>query len=730
MATDTINLPKGFVLDKPAPNAPSGFVIDQSSLPAEAVPEAEQQANELRTQELFSQLGGRVPTSDPLKKPPPFDPLTPGSLVPTQVAAQERRRRGAFNELIQTGKTPGQIDLTLKTQNLIDRPRVGRTVGGIAGALGATAIAGRLIPGPFDDLGILAAFIAAGGAGVGGVAGEATQIGIEEKRFLDKREALKAFATETSFELGGRGVVRAGKFLLSPLIKKIVPEAAALVDDFAKVGGSFSPSELDSRFSIRIAEGFSRGGFGAKEIFQEFEEKQGRAVLAFADNIIESIGAGVARQTPKEIGEIFASGITRPNGRVFNLLDDLFDPLFKQVDDLARESTKGFRQVRAGGKAIRGQTGKFIPAKELKRIRFGPTVSTKSIKRFAEKQLAIDKRLNKLFLSPAGRSKFQKVLGLGDDVSFSDMRTLRSSFLKDVRKFARDADTNQGLIKELAQITDQAIFDPKAAQGLSGEALNLLENTNRLYRQSRIGLETTFSEKLVKRLVQNPSDIINEVFVNNNPKAIELLRKSLVEPIKGRPSIEGKILWNQLRQTWLAEAVDEATKTGVAKPTVFNNLLKKLGKESLDEMFPEKETLAGVRKIQTLFERAGKGPPSGMSLFSRGAQVTGAVIMYKSGKEGDFVGFTGGALLAIGPLAFAKLATNPKGVKLLTSGFKMKPGASGLAPIAARMVNLLRDINKTEAKKRQQAIKQGRLQQFARTQPKLPQLRGFRGRGF
>lgn len=677
--------------------------------------------NTQRIDQLFEQLRGRLPQQ--------FRPATDLPISP-EIRIAEPQRQRAFNELQQLGFTPRQIELSLQTQKALGRPRIGRTAGGIGGALATTAVAGRAIPGPIDDAAIMAALIISTGAGFGGVAGEAIQTGIEEKRLIGKSDALKAFAIEAGTELGVRGLVRAGKFLLSPFIKKTAPEAAALIDDYAKVGGSFSPTELDRRFSLQIGEAFSRGSFGAKQIFQEFEETQGRAALAFADNIIDNIAKGVARQTPEEIGEVFVEGITRPGGRIFNLFDDIVNPLYKQIDDLAKESTAAFRQVGIGGEAVRGVSGRFIPAKELRRIRIGPKVSTKSLKQFAKKQLTTDARLNKQFLSPIGRSKFTKVLGLPEHLGFNDMRLLRSSYLKDVRKLARDVDQSQGLIKQLASITDNAIFDPKATQGLNSEALNLLRNTNALYRAGKKGIETTFSESLAKRLLKNPSRVIKELFPNNNPKAIRLLKKSLVEPISGKPSAEGKVLWNQLRQAWLADTVDQATKEGVVKPRVFDNLIRKLGNDSLREMFPEKEAMAGVRKIQSLFEIASKAPPSGTSLFSRSAQVGGLALMYKSGKEGDFIGFTFGAALAIGPLAFAKLAVNPRGVKLLTAGFKMKPGASGLVPNAVRMIKLLRDINKSEQKENlRRETRKIRKRQIAR-EPTLPQLRGFGGRGF
>jgi hypothetical protein len=608
---------------------------------------------------LFEQLGGRLPA-----KQLPFQrTVSAGMAGPIRNPAlvEEEKRRGAFSQLVQQGFSPRQIDLSLQTQKTLEGPRFGKASGGLVGAAGTTAALGRFIPGPFDDAVVLGALAAGVGAGVGGAVGEAVQTGIQEKRLISRREALSAFATELGTEVAGRGLVGGGKLLFSPLIKKTLPEAAALVDDFAKVGGTFSATELDDRFSLQVGESFARGATGAKKIFHDFEKKQGKAVVAFADNIVDSIGEGIARQTPEEIGQVFAEGISRPGGRVFNMLDEVIDPLYRQVDDLTE--------------AVQ--------------------VPTKSLKDFARKHIATDKRLNGQFLSDAGRSKLTKLEGLADNLSFSDMRTLRSSFLKDVSKMARDVDQSQGIIKQLAGITDKAIFDPKSAKGLSQGALTLLRNTNSLYRTAQEGIKTTFSETLSKRLLKNPSSVIKEVFPNKNPKSIRLLRQSLIEPISGRPNAEGKIAWNQLRQAWLADAVEKSTEKGVANANKFSNIISKAGKENLKEMFPEPQIAGNVRKIQNLFETAGKAPPGGYTLLSRGGQVLGLKMMYDSGKQGDTLGFTAGATLAIGPI--------------LTAGFKLKPGASGLVPNAVRAVRVLREIDKKEASQRRRQRTQEQL---------------------
>ena len=238
----------------------------------------QQDNQQQKINQLLDTLSGKLPSLEPEKLPP----LARGPGILSDVGRLTQQQE-AFKELQSLGFSPEQIRLSSQARKILGGARIGRGIGGFGGAIAATAIAGRFIPGPIDDAAIMIALIAGGGAGFGGVAGEAIQTGIEEKRLIGKREVLKAFAIEAGTELGGRGVVGTGKFLFSPFIKKTVPEAAALMDDFAKVGGTFSPTELDRRFSLRIGEAFSRGGFGAKEIFQEFEERQGKAALVYAN---------------------------------------------------------------------------------------------------------------------------------------------------------------------------------------------------------------------------------------------------------------------------------------------------------------------------------------------------------------------------------------------------------------------------------------------------------------
>ncbi len=214
MANGTINLPPGFQLDTPVqPNLPPGFVLDQPQ---------EQQSPRLRQDEielLFSQLQGRLPASSRAialqatgKIPQNINiPIPNLAVMGEQRKQEEIARKDAFAGLIKGGSTIPQLDLSLKIENLLKKKegvRVAKFIGGTAGGL----LAGQLIPGPVDELLLLKAATAALGAGVGGAGGEAIQTGLEEKRLIDRRETLSAFATEAAFEGGGR----VARLLLSP----------------------------------------------------------------------------------------------------------------------------------------------------------------------------------------------------------------------------------------------------------------------------------------------------------------------------------------------------------------------------------------------------------------------------------------------------------------------------------------------------------------------------------
>lgn len=673
MAKTTIKPPPGFGEPVQSRGAPATGILP----PPGFSPPREQQ---VATNNLITMLRGRLPSTGPLpaervtQRPSGFPFGIAPISVPNVGRQEEIVRRQAFTQLSRQGFSPEQIDLTLQTQRklrTIEGPRIGRMIAGTAGAIAA----GQLIPGPVDELIALRTAVSALGAGVGGIAGEAIQTGIDEKRLIGRRETLHAFATEAGFEAGARLGVMGLKFAASPFIKKTIPEAASLAEEYGRFGGHFSPTELDRRWSLRVQESFARGAW-AEDAFAKFETRQRNTALDFANSMVDDIVGHASRESLEDIGEEFAESIAKPGGRIFKLMDDLFTPLYNELDDLTKATT----------------------------------VSTDSLKVFRKKIIADNQRLVKIakrtgkefpLLSPAGEQILTDIDNLPPLLGHSDYRAFRTKILAETRKLNRDVDVSKGMVKRVSGITRDELLNPASVGGASPEAKRLHTNISRLYAATEDALETTFSPKLAKRLAQNPSSVVREVVRNKNPKALRQLRVSLTHPIAGRPNAEGQALWNDLRRAWMANAVDEASKTGVIRPKVFDNIIRKLGPDTFTEMFPEPQLAARMKKIGTLFQAVGRKPPTSAALVTKGIQAAGVVKMYQGATQDDFIGFTIGGLLTFSPYAIAKLATTPNGVKFLTAGFKLKPGASGLVPFAARAIKLSREIDKRDQKEKQ-----------------------------
>lgn len=688
-----LELPEGFVLDEPnLPSAsqglselPEGFVLDKQP----------EELSDTDIQGLITQMRGKMPAPTKTRLTQKDYNLMIAGVPPVEEPA-EKPRRQAYQTLTQAGYTDPQIKLLMDIQKAETPKMLGQTIGGTVGSIALPAILGQIPPFTAlpEEAFTIPLSIALFGAGVGGAAGKGAQIGIQEKRAPTGRELLRAGGEEMAYEAGGRAIFKGLKLAFSPFIKKTVPEAAALVDDFARKSGHFTPGQIDKRWPLRMADEISRGAFISKDILKKFDENTQKRIIIYSYDIIESMGKGFSRN-PTEAGEMLLDMIARPGmgaegkGKILKAFEDLISPLYKQIDDMTKTAS----------------------------------VSTKGLRNFADDLLAKDTKLKKLYLSPTGRSKLQKVSNLSEYVKFGDMQDLRSTFLADVRKLSRDADKADAILKRIAKLSDEAIFDPKATIALSQESKTLLKNTNALYRTSKEIMTNTFPFKLAKELAQHPESAM-KIFKAGDRQGIRNIRLALTKTIKGRPNPEGKAVWNQLRQQWLSQAVEGSIKDDQISRRGFERALNKMGLPALREMFDANE-ISRINKITGLLDITQRTGTSGTTLFSKGIQVGGATAAYYKAREGDYIGATAFGALALSPIAYAKLAIHPVGAKLLTAGIKIPRGSERLGPLAIRMIRVLRGIN--AEKKKADKMTQLKLQLIRR-----PSGRdfGLSGRGF
>jgi hypothetical protein len=573
---------------------------------------------------------------------------------------------------------------------------IGQNIGGIAGSIALT----KAIPGPVDDAVLLGRLLytplkAAIGAGIGGAMGKAAQVDITENRRPNWRELLGAGLEEAAYEAGGRYAVLGGKSLLQPIVKKPVSEAMQLIQRYGEEAIRLPPDALDKRLSVRLSAAISKGSFGATDVWEGLEESGQKGIKSIAYTLRDEMLKGAENLPPEKVAQIFAKGITEPDGIVLKQLDDLFEPLYKQVDELTQARTINIT------KPILSNTGEITGQKIVGRQVLGARVSTKPLKDLVKGELAINERIMKIgaqkgpYLTPEGLRMSDEILGLGDEISFGDMRKLRSKWLERSRDLARDSGVSSAYAKRIAGAANEIILDPKYAKGLTPEARRLVENTNRLYKETMTVMGEDFPERLAKSMLDKPASAISRLVPNRDPEYLKTLRATLTEPISGKKSLEGERLWNQIRSAWFEDVIDKSTKEGGFSKVAYYNAMNKMGDDALNVMYnpAERQAMNDVYEYSKLLHRTSA---MGTPLFTKGIQIGGAVTMYQGAKEGNTVMFLAGGFLAIGPVAYAKLAVNPKTAKLLIAGIRLKPGSSELIPATIRIINALRKIDMDE----------------------------------
>ena len=611
-------------------------------------------------------------------------------------------------------------------------------MGGLAGGLAGAKLALTLgQAGPQVAMAeefITVPLFAAAGAFLAGGTGKSIQQTVDPLASPSISDFVKSGRRQALFEGIGR-LASAGTRLL-PIFKKPLKESQDVAEMFARQGGFFTPKQRDARTTISAAEELSRGSFGGGAIFDGFDvDMQARALNA-GKEVVDTIARDAVKDPDllgNELVELFGragqKGIPKKGLRQ-TLLDDFFEPLYKEV-------------------------GRLSPNTQL---------STLPIKRFIEKKLRQDIAQGGALLTREGRSKAKFILtNLKTRRTLNQMVDLRSSYLKDARKFAVGADKSEVFFKDLAAVADQALFDPTTVAGMTPEGKKLLRNINAVYGPARELYEEQFVKSIITQLSTSPSKVIKVVYKDLDFQRLKNIRDAVISPIpttsgigqtskniqnefrtlrqtlpniKGgegatrliaKNAAEGRALWRQLNANWYAEQLKTAFNptTGILDVKRLNKALNAVPPKTFRLMFPG-EGGKGVKKIQKLFNVLTPAKRGFVSMFGKTIELGGITGVSAGLATGSGIAVISSGAISITPTAFAKLATNPKATKALTLGLTARRGSVKVAPIAARLINLLNE----DARNEQLAILRER-----RRKRKLPpslgvQLGGFGGRGF
>lgn len=745
MASDTLKLklPKGFVLDK-EPNLPSGFVLDKPSTYTQ-MPSALDENTQL---ELINQLEGRLPLNVLRPGGRVYQPTARDILTQKQ-REQEPKRGRAYNQLIKSGITREQIETILDIQKrtkpgIIEQMKrtFGEDIGGIAGGIAGAKLALMLgQAGPQAAIAeefLTVPLFAAGGAFLGGGAGGAIQDTISPYDDPSLRTFMRSGARQALYELGGREITALAR--TTPLFKKPLQKSQDVAELFARKGGFFTPKQRDRRILVRASEELSRGSFGGGAIFEGFDKVQQHQALEVAMEVINNL-ADDAVKDPKTLGDTLVDIFVRKGEKAVKfrgqrqaLLDDFFDTLYSHLKTLAPEHK----------------------------------ISTEPIRKFAQEVLERDKRLGGALLTGAGKTRMEKITKtLEPMLDFDEFRTIRSTYIKDARQFRVDADKSEAIFAQLAGISDDALFSPVAESGLGEEARTFLRNINAVYGPSKELFEDVFVRRVINRLSESPTNVIKTVFKDYDPERLRRIREILVSPVRqktggttteksiaqelrflrgklkdipggeratqllSKNAAEGRALWKQLNAVWFREQIMDAWNptTEILDVKKLDKVFKKIPPETFRMMFPGAKGKA-VKDVVKLFETLTPGRRGFVSMFGKTFEIGGLTGIGPSLAAGSGIAATSSFTLAISPTAFAALATNPKATNLLTLGFKAKRGSIKVAPIAARLINILNEdaLNDQKAILRERRAKKAK--ETKRKKPFTGELRGYGWRGF
>jgi len=732
-----MKLPEGFVLDQPSDmNLPKGFVLDKAS--------EKFNLDENQQLDLINLLEGSLPL-DPNKLPG-------GIMSPMLRSPKNIQRQKAYDTLIQSGITKEQIQTVQDIQRRVSpgilgqmKQTMGEDIGGIIGGIGGGALALGLgqVP-PFTALpeeAVLVPALAGAGAALLGGAGKTIQQAIDPYESPTARDFLRSATRQGLYEIGGRyasAALRATPFFKKPAkeLMELEMSPTQVREIFKSKGGFFTPKQRDRRILVRAGEELSRGSFGGGAIFEGFEKAQQLQAVETATAIANSIADDSLKTTTKLGDELFDIFVRRGEkgvkfrGRRQALLDEFFEPLYRHVGDLSPNTV----------------------------------ISTEPIKKFMEKKLAEDLASGGALLTTEGRSKFRYALkNLEPNRTLQQFIDLRSSYLKDARKFAVGADKSEAVFIQLADIADDALFSPTTSIGMTPEANKLLRNVNAVYGSGKELFDEKFIKRTISKVGDSPTEVLNVIYSDYDPKRLKSIREILVNPVKKTTGVgttqrnisnelrtlrkslpeikggeraiellsenaaEGRAMWKQLNAAWFREQVNNAfdPSTGILNVKRLDKSFKEIPPETFKLMFPGTKGQA-VKDTMKLFNILAPGKRGFTSMFGKTFElgiVSGTATALAGGSG---ISVMSQYALAMSPTTFAALATNPEATKLLTLGFTAKRGSIKVAPIAARLINIL---NKDMLNDQKEILKERRKKQSRYIEDKAI-IRGYGARGF
>lgn len=678
------------------PQPPAGI----SPQPLNFIPGRQQEISNL--QRL---LGGRLPTQGPI--PRVTQPIGLGlggagaEIGPVVPDPTESRRRQSFQKLLNLGFSSEEISSALAFEQAIKPPsRAPQTVGAFVGGLAA----GRLIPGPVDDVlifsklgtSLLRGGAKAGIAALGGVAGKALQIIADPDADFHAVELAKVGGEEFALEAGTLGIARVGRRLIGGVKSTAIARAEILSKRLEAAGQKigiktrFLPAQFSEHQLIDTIQGIGENSLIGANTVKQFRKGQLKAGAVVADEMADAMSAGANSRSLSDMASLYLDAVEDrgiSHSIAASQLYSALDIAIGTNDSVDIRSAKTLARKILGRAAKAGNIGQTEQSLNL-------------LGRLAD--------------------------DVGDFTSFETAQDIRSGLL-DIRRKSQlklTADPKAaGHVKRLVPEIDAAMT--QTAKNAGPEVEVLRRRADKFFKGGRLRFNNRTIVKLSRDLRDKPG-AITVAFKPKNKTALLRIKKAV-----------GPKVFQELKGTWLEQIVSDAQKvdltvaTGIGEP-VGTQILKKfngLGEDTLNAIFTPKE-ISNVRDSARILGiiQAQTGGQSGALRFVQGSALAGvAASPFVDKPVGKQVGRASGVLL-IGPAVLGRMMTMTTFNKLLSEGLKAPVGSQQALALSTRMARNVfkarKEINEERRKRQIQRENEQRILTGKIPEPRL--LGGFK----